>query len=103
MFLISLPLEGAPSLIYPIEFYAALLWLAVLSAVAFSIWFYLLKTPGVKVSELNIWKFIMPVGGAILSWTILPNESPDVISVIGMSVIAISIIVYNKMTAVKED
>ncbi len=95
LFAISLPVEGMPTMDYPAEFYLSLLWLSMLSAVAFSIWFTLLKKPGVKVSKLNIWKFIIPVFGAILSWLMLPNESPEIVSVIGMALVAASIVLFN--------
>ncbi len=73
--------------VYPFEFYAALLWLAFIPAAAFSLWYGLLQRPGVKVSELNMWKFLVPVSGAILSWLLLPGERPDVPSVVGIVVI----------------
>lgn len=95
LFLLSIPLEGLNLQIYPLEYYGALLWLSFLSAAAFSIWFVLLKRPGVKVSDLNIWKFIIPVFGAILSWMILPDEHPALIPVIGMFVIATSLVLLN--------
>ena len=95
LFLLSIPLEGLPAFgQFPLEFYLALAWLAFLSAVAFSIWFNLLKKPGVKVSDLNLWKFIIPVFGAILSWMILPDESPSLFPVIGMCCVALSILAY---------
>lgn len=78
--------------VYPIEFYAALLWLAFIPAAAFSLWYGLLQRPGVKVSELNIWKFLVPVSGCILSWILLPNELPDVTSIIGIVVITAALL-----------
>ena len=51
-------------------------------------WYTLLSRPGIKVSDLNMWKFIIPVLGALLSWSFLPNESPDVLSILGMAIIA---------------
>lgn len=95
LFLISIPIEGIKWQIYPAEYYGALAWLSFLSAAAISIWFTLLRRPGVKVSGLNIWKFIIPVMGALLSWVILPNENPDVMSVIGMMVIASALLLLN--------
>ena len=95
LFLLSIPLEGLPQRILPLEYYAVLLWLAALSAIAFSLWFVLLRRPGVLVSWLNIWKFIIPVFGAILSWLLLPDESPSLSSVTGMLCIALSIILFN--------
>jgi drug/metabolite transporter (DMT)-like permease len=56
----------------------------------------LLKKPGVKVSDLNMWKFLIPVAGAILAWTILPGESPDLLSVLGMVVTAIALVIISR-------
>lgn len=95
LFLISIPLEGFVWKSYPTEYYLSLAWLSFLSACAITIWFSLLKRPDVKVSNLNTWKFIIPVMGAILSWIILPNENPDIISILGMTLIAIALILLN--------
>lgn len=94
LLILGLFTEGRQNLNLPIEFYASLIWLAIVSAVAFSIWFILLQQPGIKVSELNMWKFIIPLSGAILSWILLPDESPDAVSLIGMGFILISLILY---------
>ncbi|MCF8358234.1 MAG: DMT family transporter [Prolixibacteraceae bacterium] len=92
---ISIPLEGVHIQKFPVEFYFSLGWLSFLSAAAFAIWFALLKRPGVKVSYLNTWKFIIPVFGAILSWLLLPGESPDIFSLAGMFVVAAAMLVMN--------
>ena len=96
LFLVSLPVEGLPRFALPPAFYGALLWLSFLSAAAVSIWFILLKRPEVKVSDLNLWKFIIPVCGAILSWALLADESPELFSVMGMLCVAVSIYTYHK-------
>lgn len=95
MFFISLPIEGLPKRSFPAEYFFALGWLSFLSAAAVSIWNTLLRRPTVKVSELNVWKFLIPVSGAILSWIILPSDSPDLISVSGMILIGLSLFVLN--------
>jgi drug/metabolite transporter (DMT)-like permease len=95
LFLFSLPVEGFELKTYPFEFWASFAWLCMLSAVAFSIWFALLIRPGIKISTLNSWKFLIPVSGAFLSWWLLPDEYPDVFSIIGMIVICCSILVIN--------
>lgn len=77
---------------YTTEFYLAWIWLAIIPAAGFSIWYSLLKLPEVKVSELNMWKFVIPVSGAILSWILLPGESPDVYSVTGILIITIALL-----------
>jgi drug/metabolite transporter (DMT)-like permease len=95
LWLLSLPLETQPTLALPWTYFAALGWLAFLSAAAFSIWFLLLRRPGVRVSEINIWKFLIPVCGALLSWLLLPEEGPSLWPVIGMLCIAAAIVLFN--------
>ncbi|MFR9602971.1 MAG: DMT family transporter, partial [Rikenellaceae bacterium] len=77
----------------PMEFYLALLWLAIIPAAGFSIWYNLLQRPGVKVSELNVMKFIIPVVGVLLSWLLLPDESPSWSATIGIVIISASVII----------
>lgn len=77
---------------YTSEFYIAWLWLALIPAAGFSIWYSLLKQPVVKVSELNMWKFVVPVTGVILSWLLLPGENADLYSVAGIAIISIALI-----------
>lgn len=95
IYLISIFFEGVDFSIKPKEYYAALAWLTFLSATAFSIWFYLLKRPEVKVSFLNLWKFLIPVAGAILAWLILPDEHPNLSSIIGVIITGVSLILLN--------
>jgi len=96
LFLVSLPIEGMTFILPPAPYYYSILWLSFLSAAAYSIWFLLLQRKGVKVSDLNIWKFIIPVFGAILSWLIVPNESPDIVSVAGIVVTGVALILFNR-------
>jgi drug/metabolite transporter (DMT)-like permease len=91
--------EGTPDLHQPPRFYGALLWLAFVSATAFAIWFHLLTH--VKVSKLNIWKFLIPLSGATLSWILIPNETPDIPSLIGMGFIILGIIHSQRETKLK--
>jgi drug/metabolite transporter (DMT)-like permease len=95
LWLLSLPLEAPLPAHLPWPYFAALGWLAFLSAAAFSIWFILLRRPEVQVSELNLWKFLIPVCGALLSWLLLPEEGPSLWPVVGMLCIAAAIIIYN--------
>jgi drug/metabolite transporter (DMT)-like permease len=103
LLLLSLLLEGSPIKSYPMEYYIALMYLSILSAVAFSIWFYLLKKPGVKVSSLNFWKFIIPVFGAVIVWIILPDEQPELAAIIGMVFVALSILSFNLCNLVSKN
>jgi hypothetical protein len=87
--------EGFEFKIYPTPYYISLIYLSLLSASAFSIWYVLLNRPNIKISFLNIWKFIIPVSGAALSWLLLPDESPETITIIGMLIICFSLILLN--------
>lgn len=95
LFIISIPIEGYQGEPKPFPYYASLLWLSFLSAAAVSIWFVLLRRKSVKVSDLNFWKFLIPVSGAILAWLILPDEKPSLIAILGMTIIALSLILLN--------
>ena len=95
LLLLSFIVEGYPQITITKQFVFALLWLSFISAAGFSIWFYLLKKEEVKVSELNMWKFIIPIFGALISWTLLKDDSPTVLSVIGMLIAAMSVLFFN--------
>jgi drug/metabolite transporter (DMT)-like permease len=95
LWVLSLLLEAPLPLFKPWPFWASLAWLSFLSAAAFSIWFKLLRRPHVKVSELNLWKFLIPVCGALLSWYLLPEESPSFWPLAGMGCISVAIIIFN--------
>ncbi|MCU4154532.1 DMT family transporter [Carboxylicivirga sp. A043] len=95
LFIFSLFTEPFNGFRFPVEYYVALTWLSFLSATAFSLWFFLLQKPTIKVSDLNIYKFIIPVFGATLSWIILPDESPDFTSLLGMLIIGASVVLYS--------
>jgi drug/metabolite transporter (DMT)-like permease len=92
LYILGIFTEGYQSGPFPLEYYLSLGWLSFLSAGAISIWYTLLKRPNVKVSDLNMWKFIIPVLGAILSWTILPNENPSLIAIGGMVLVALALV-----------
>lgn len=95
LFILGVTTEGYQSGPFPLEYWLSLGWLSFLSAAAISIWYTLLKRPGVKLSTLNMWKFIIPVLGAVLSWLILPNEHPTLIAVVGMVLVGLSLVILN--------
>ena len=88
--LIGLGVEGIPRVPTAPTFYAVLLWLALISAICFTVWFHLLRY--VSVSRLNMWGFVTPVSGAMFSWTFLAKESPDALSIIGMIAVALAMV-----------
>ena len=89
LFVIGIFVEKTPAFPLPMTFWLILGWLSFISAAGFSIWFHLLKR--VKVSKLNIWKFLLPVGGSVLSWCFLPDESPEFTSVLGIILVCSAI------------
>ena len=91
--IVSFFFEGFSFSPKPLPYYLSLAWLGVLSAVAFSLWFVVLNRPEVRVSEITIWKFIIPVLGAIISWLLIEGEKPQWHTLLGMFLIAISIII----------
>ncbi len=95
LFIFSIPLEGLHIEPKPVTYFISLGWLSLLSAVAISVWITLLKRPGIVVSDLNLWKFLIPVFGALLSWILLPDEKPEWLSVAGMVVISSSLVILN--------
>ncbi|MBA4323166.1 MAG: hypothetical protein C0408_10155, partial [Odoribacter sp.] len=98
IYLISLIFEKQPEGNLPFKYWSILGWLSITSAVAFSVWYKLLQRPGVKVSELNLWKFIIPVVGAILSWIFVPGEKPELLTVSGIVIITGSLIFFFRNT-----
>jgi drug/metabolite transporter (DMT)-like permease len=95
LFSVSIPTEGIHLGPFPQSYYISLAWLSFISAAAFTLWYKILQRPGVKVSEINIWKFLIPVSGAILSWLLVKGESPDLISIAGMVFIAGALLMLN--------
>ena len=96
IYLLSIAFEKRPEVPMPTEYWLDLIWLSFMSAVAFSLWFKLLQRPQVKVSELNLFKFIIPVVGAILSWLLVPGERPEWLTITGMVIITASLIGFYK-------
>jgi drug/metabolite transporter (DMT)-like permease len=92
---VSICMHGFPDLLLPPVFYAALAWLSIISAVSFTLWFVLLQRPGITVSSLNLWKFIIPVCGALFSWWLLPEESPNLTAILGMICTAVAIVLFS--------
>lgn len=91
---LALLFEGRVPLPSTPVFYCCLVWLSLVSALGFGIWFHLLGH--VRVSDLNIWKFLIPVFGASASWLILPDESPTAGAVIGLVLVALALLHANR-------
>ena len=70
-------------------------WLVIVSTFAFTIWYTILQKKLMTVSELNIWKFITPVSGAILAFLLL-KEIPNIYTIAGLVLVVLSLFFNSK-------
>lgn len=66
----------------------SVLYLSGVTAVAVTIWMYLVHRPDISIARIAIYKFIIPSAGALLNWLFAPSDPMTVsslIAVIGMS------------------
>jgi drug/metabolite transporter (DMT)-like permease len=89
-FVFEKPLESG----FTAKYWGVYGWLSFVSAAAFSIWYFLLQKPGVKVSELNFWKFLIPVFGPVLSWLVVEGDDFSAGALAGMIIVALAVIYY---------
>jgi drug/metabolite transporter (DMT)-like permease len=66
---------------------------ALLSAIAFALWYSLLKFN--KASEMSMYKFIVPVSGAVMSSMFIPGEALNWFILAAIVLVAIGIIIVN--------
>lgn len=72
---------------------ALLLYAALLSAVAFALWYSILKYN--KAGEISIYKFLTPVSGAVLSAMFIPGERFNQYIILALSLVAAGILAVN--------
>ncbi|WP_245844292.1 EamA family transporter [Oceanobacillus rekensis] len=70
-----------------------LIYTALLSAVSFVLWYYGLKYN--KACEISIYKFLIPVFGAILLAILIPEETMNWFIVIALVLVVTDIITVN--------
>lgn len=87
----------------PAGFYGSLGVLVFVSVFAFSFWFTALRTPGTKVSDINMCRLINPVLGAVLSWAMLAGERPTFSTVAGMALIVSSLLIYFRRSPAQQN
>lgn len=92
---VSYSWEGFHGLPSQWQWWASLAGLVFISAVAISLWFVLLSRENVKVSELNMWKFLIPVIGSLEAWIFMKNESPTLTSLAGLVILTSSLVMLN--------
>ncbi len=94
LFFVGLGLGGqASELVFTPLSFILLLYLALLSAVAFGLWYYILQFR--KIGEISLFKFIVPIAGTILTAIFVPNEPLLLIHIIGLAFVCVGIIIVN--------
>lgn len=74
------------------SFIVMMIWISSISIIASNIWAYLLKVKRAKVSYINLWGFLNPVFGTLLCILLLPNETFNLTTLIGILVVILSLI-----------
>ncbi|MFR9649633.1 MAG: DMT family transporter [Rikenellaceae bacterium] len=97
LLMVGLLFEELPSTPPTPKFLLSLVWLSTISAVSFTVWYTTLQKPAVKVSELNMWKFIIPIVGVLLSWALLPDENPNWVDTAGIVVIVTALNIFYRV------
>jgi effector-binding domain-containing protein len=47
--------------------------------------------------RFNFWKFLIPAFGTTLSWFLLPDESPEILTLSGMLLVALAVLIFNAL------
>ncbi len=94
LLIIGLPRVNLTELTYTPTFLILLIYSAVLSALAFSLWNSLLKYS--KAGEIAIYRFMIPVAGSILSVILLPEDHFSVKMIGALMLVSVGIVAVNK-------
>ncbi len=84
---------GGFTLTFTPKAWVLLAYSAFLSATAFSLWYSLLKYN--KAGEISIYRFMIPVSGAILSAIFIPGEKLTYMMGLALALVVIGIITIN--------
>ncbi len=76
-----------------------LLYLALLSSVAFVIWYSILQYR--KIGEISLYKFVVPVSGTVLTALFIPGEHLTAAHIAGLLLVSVGIIVVNRKRPTK--
>lgn len=66
---------------------------ALLSSAAFALWYSILKYN--PAGEISMYKFIVPVSGAIMSSIFIPEENLSLATIAALALVALGIIIVN--------
>lgn len=91
---VGVPQLGEGAIVFTGYGWGIILYTALLSAVAFSLWTAILKYN--KAGEISIYKFLTPLFGATLSAMLLPGEQFNLFIVAALALVASGIVVVNR-------
>lgn len=91
---LGLLLKGYEGLVVTPKAIIVLIYLCFVSAIAFSLWYALLKYN--NAGEVTMYRFIVPVSGVILSAIFLPNESVNLYIFVSLLCVALGVFIVNK-------
>jgi len=94
LLLIALTSYEKPQLQFTALGIGLLIYSAFLSAIAFGLWYALLKYH--KAGEITIFKFIIPISGSVLSSIFLPEEFFSFSIILALSFVSVGIFSVNK-------
>lgn len=93
LLVLGIPTLVGDSLTFTPLFWALFVYSAFLSAAAFSIWYTLLKYN--KAGEVTIYRFVIPISGAVLSAIFLPDEQLTISIFAALMLVAVGISAVN--------
>ncbi|MBM7570225.1 drug/metabolite transporter (DMT)-like permease [Aquibacillus albus] len=93
MLLIGVPQMSAGAIVFTPLGWGLLVYSALLSAIAFALWYSLLKYN--HAGEISMYKFIVPVAGTVLSSIFIPGENLNIFIFVAIAMVAVGIIAVN--------
>ncbi|TQS70595.1 DMT family transporter [Ornithinibacillus gellani] len=101
MLAIGLPQMQENAMVFTPLGWGLLIYSALLSAVAFALWYSILKYN--KAGEISIYKFITPVSGAVLSAMFIADEHFNGLILAALGLVAVGIIAINYKVPTKRN
>lgn len=95
LFFIGIGMGGSPAALHFTGLSAGLLlYLALVSSIAFYLWYSILQYR--KISELSMFKFIIPITGSLLTGLLIPGEVLLPVHFIALVLVSVGIVIVNK-------
>ncbi len=79
-----------------ISLLTAILYLSFITATTTLLWIYIISQKNVNLSDIAIWKLLTPSFGAILSWILIKDDKPTILSIVALGLIMLSIFISTK-------